>query len=102
MSKPSANAEVEDSPGAMVAASTLADKDPTGIFIRAEEFADTFLFGECLTDPEIGRRARLISWFGLLGFIFGLFFATFYLLIGHYWGAAIVLVCGFSFGSVPF
>ncbi|HEY4415778.1 MAG TPA: ATP-binding protein [Verrucomicrobiae bacterium] len=102
MSKPAANADAENSPSATVTASASAGKTPSGILLRAEEFADAFLFDECLTNPENGRRARLISRFGLLGFFFGLFFATFYLLIGHHWGTGIVLVCGFSFGSVPF
>lgn len=69
---------------------------------RAGEFADSFLFGECLTDPERGRRARLISRFGLLGFLFGLLFAAFYLLIGHHWGAVIVIVCSLGFLATPF
>lgn len=69
---------------------------------RAGEFADSFLFGDCLTNPEPGRRARLISRFGLLGFLFGLLFAVFYLLIGHYWGAGIVAVCSLGFVAAPF
>ncbi|HTL73235.1 MAG TPA: HAMP domain-containing sensor histidine kinase [bacterium] len=69
---------------------------------RAREFADSFLFGACLTDPELGRRARLISRFGLLGFLFGLMFAVFYLLIGHYWGTRIVAVCSLGFVATPF
>ncbi len=68
---------------------------------RAGKFADSFLFGDCLTDLELGRRARLIVRFGLLGFLFGLLFAGFYLLIGHRWGAAIVLVCSLGFVATP-
>jgi signal transduction histidine kinase len=64
-------------------------------------FTDAFLFGDCLTDPEKGRRGRLISRFGLLGFLFGMIFATFYLFIGHRWGAAIVLICSVGFGLTP-
>ncbi len=74
----------------------------TSIFVRAGEFADSFLFGDCLTDPELGRRGRLISRFGFLGFLFGIIFATFYLLIGHHWGAAIVIVCSLGFVVTPF
>ncbi len=55
-----------------------------------------------MTDPELGRRARLIARFGLLGFLFGLIFATFYLLIGHYWGAAIVSICSLGFVATPY
>jgi len=36
-----------------------------------------------LADPETSRRARIITRFGLLGSIFGLMYALFYLLIGH-------------------
>ena len=69
---------------------------------RAGIFADSFLFGDCLTDPELGRRAKLISRFGFLGFLFGMIFATFYMLIGHYWGAAIVVICSLGFAATPF
>jgi signal transduction histidine kinase len=72
------------------------------ILARAGEFADSFLFGDCLTEPELGRRARLISRFGFLGFLFGLIFAGFYLLIGHHWGAVIVIVCSLGFVATPF
>jgi len=68
----------------------------------ASEFADSFLFGEWLTDPELGRRSRLITRFGLLGFLFGLLFAVFYLWIGHYWGTLIVAFCSLGFVVTPF
>jgi signal transduction histidine kinase len=61
-----------------------------------------FLFGDCLTNPEHGRRARLVTWFGLLGFVFGSFYASFYVAIGHHWGVAIVAVCSLGFLSAPF
>ena len=48
---------------------------------------------QLLAEPESARRARLLVRFGLLGSIFGVTYATFYLLIGHYWGALIILVC---------
>jgi signal transduction histidine kinase len=53
-------------------------------------------------DTEPYRRARLITGFGLLGFVFGCIYATFYLLIGHVFGAAIVIVCSLLFAAVPF
>ena len=71
------------------------------LIVRAAKFADTFLFGDCLTQPEPGRRARFIARFGLLGFLFGLVFASFYLLIGHRWGALIVAVCSVGFAATP-
>jgi len=44
-------------------------------------------------DTEPYRRARLITGFGLLGFLFGCAFAAFYLAIGHLWGALIIIAC---------
>jgi hypothetical protein len=41
------------------------------------KYTGTFLFGDCLTDPEKGRRVRLISRFGLRSFLSGMIFATF-------------------------
>lgn len=48
---------------------------------------------EFFSDPENTRRARLITNFGLLGATFGMVYATFYILIGHKWGAGIVIAC---------
>jgi len=53
-------------------------------------------------DTEPYRRARLITGFGLLGAIFGSLYAVFYLLIGHVWGAFIVIVCSLGVASAPF
>ena len=53
-------------------------------------------------DTEPYRRARLITGFGILGFIFGCFYASFYLLIGHVWGATIIIACSLGVASVPF
>ncbi len=39
--------------------------------------------------------------FGLLGFLFGMAYATFYFFIGHYWGTGIVIVCSLGFGIMP-
>lgn len=69
---------------------------------HAGDFTDSFLFADCLTDPEQGRRGRLISRFGFLGFLFGMIFAAFYFLIGHRWGTAIVVVCSLGFVATPF
>lgn len=68
----------------------------------AERFTDSFLFDDCLTDPELGRRAQLIVRFGFLGFLFGLVFATFYLFIGHRWGSAIVMASSLGFAATPY
>jgi signal transduction histidine kinase len=56
---------------------------------------------ELLVDPETARRARLIAHFGLLGSIFGLIYASFYVAIGHLWGAAIIAVCTLGVALTP-
>ena len=57
---------------------------------------------EWLRDAELARRARLIANLGLLGFLFGCFYASFYLAIGHTWGARIIVVCSLAFIGTPF
>ena len=52
------------------------------------------------TEPY--RRARLITGFGVLGFVFGCFYAAFYYAIGHAYGAAIITVCSVAVAVVPF
>ncbi len=68
---------------------------------RTAEMVDAFLYEECHADPELVRRARLVSWFGVLGFVSGMLYAAFYLLVGHSWGVAIVTVCSFGFLAAP-
>lgn len=48
---------------------------------------------ELLENPETVRGAKLIAQFGVLGSLFGLVYAILYILIGHKWGALIVLLC---------
>jgi signal transduction histidine kinase len=57
---------------------------------------------ELFADPERTRQARLISRFGLLGSLFGCVYAMFYVLIGHRWGALIIIVCSLCFAVTPF
>lgn len=52
-------------------------------------------------DTEPYRRARLITGFGVLGFVFGSFYAAFYLLIGHVYGAGIIIVCSLGVACAP-
>jgi len=63
--------------------------------------ADRFVPHSCAGDPEQGRRARLICRFGFLGAIFGAIYAAFYLLIGHYWGTLVIVVCSLGFALMP-
>jgi len=57
---------------------------------------------EFLSDPESTRRARLITGFGLLGVSFGIVYAAFYFLIGHFWGAGIVMACSTGVALTPY
>ena len=66
------------------------------------ELTDFPLPQTLLTDPERARRARLITRFGLLGSLFGITYATFYILIGHKWGALITLCCSLGVAFTPF
>ena len=43
--------------------------------------------------PEDLRRARLIAGFSVLGGFFGAAYSAFYYLIGHHWGALVVIIC---------
>lgn len=67
-----------------------------------ERLVHAFLHEACRHDPELERRARLITNFGFMGFIFGMAYALFYLVIGHYWGVAIIAVCSLGFAAAPF
>ncbi len=53
------------------------------------------------SDPELLRRSRLLTGFGLLGSVFGAVYATFYLCIGHNWGALVIILCSLMFALVP-
>jgi len=56
----------------------------------------------CLNDPELARRAQLLVGFGTLGGLFGLVYAVFYLLIGHYWGTVMIVFCTTGVALTPF
>jgi signal transduction histidine kinase len=57
---------------------------------------------EVFADPERTRHARLVSRFGVLGSFFGCVYALFYVLIGHKWGALIIVICSSCFAVTPF
>lgn len=69
---------------------------------RLDTWAGRVLFPQFLGDPELSRRARLITRFGFLGFFFGMAYAAFYFVIGHYWGAGIIVVCSLAYATAPF
>jgi signal transduction histidine kinase len=56
---------------------------------------------EFFSDTETTRRARLITGFGVLGSSFGLLYSIFYLLIGHRWGATIIILCSTGVVATP-
>ncbi|MDB6029818.1 MAG: signal transduction histidine kinase [Verrucomicrobiales bacterium] len=63
--------------------------------------AGSFVPAELHRDPELERRARLVSRFGLLGSAFGLVYACFYFVLHHYWGVTIVLACSAGVAAAP-
>jgi signal transduction histidine kinase len=69
---------------------------------KATALMDRVVPGEFMADPERARRARLIARFGMLGSVFGSSYAAFYLLIGHYWGATLIVLCSFLVAVTPF
>src|ERR1700733_4120534 len=81
-----------------------ATKPPSGSMARALRRLIMRLAyrDDTSSDPERARHAALISSFGVLGSIFGLIYATFYLFIGHKWGALIVMACSMGFAVTPF
>ncbi len=91
---------------AWIAANTLSQTPPKGA-IRAHKleqigcWLDRTIPPELLATAESHRRARLITRFGIMGGIFGLVYAIFYYLIGHVWGALIVLVCSAAVVLTP-
>ena len=72
-----------------------------GFFVRVNTMMDRLIPEELLHDPEVARRATLISRFGTLGSLFGFFYAAFYLAIGHFWGVAIVVLCSIGVALTP-
>jgi len=67
-----------------------------------DKHADRFIPNNCIHSADSIRRSRFLCRFGILGAIFGAIYATFYTLIGHEWGAAVIVVCSFGFGAMPF
>jgi signal transduction histidine kinase len=69
--------------------------------LRVQKVAERFVPPALKDDAEGRRRAQLFVSLSAVGFAFGLLFGGFYLLIGHYWGAAIVFVCTSALATGP-
>jgi signal transduction histidine kinase len=61
-----------------------------------------FVPPNCLEEPDLARRAQLLVGFGTLGGLFGLVYAIFYFLIGHFWGAGMIVFCTTGVALTPF
>ena len=75
---------------------------PSRILHLFTDWLDQFVVDKFRNNADELRHARLIINFGYLGGVFGLLYSCFYLLVGHYWGAGIVLVCTLGLLSVAF
>jgi signal transduction histidine kinase len=93
-------------PSPAVNAAPDRHSEPAGSFVdrcsrKFGAFLDRQIPAEFFADPEYTRRARLIMGFGVLGSIFGLIYALFYTLIGHKWGATIIVFCSAGVALTP-
>ena len=66
------------------------------------KISESFIPHSLDENAESARKARLIVAFGFLGAAFGYSYAVFYLFIGHFWGAGIIIACSTSAVLVPF
>ena len=71
-------------------------------WFRLLDWLDGFVHDSFRSNPDELRHARLIVNFGFLGGIFGLLYSLFYVLVGHYFGATIVLSCTIGMLLVSF
>jgi signal transduction histidine kinase len=82
------------------------DAMPRGILQRIRQLSlaavEYFTPRSFVDREEDKRRAKMLVGFAILGDLFGFSFAAFYLWIGHYWGAGIILTCCTIFATVPF
>jgi signal transduction histidine kinase len=69
---------------------------------RFSALMDRPIPAQLMADPEQARRARLVTRFGVLGSLFGFTYALFYVLIGHKWGAIIIVCCSTGVAATPF
>lgn len=65
------------------------------------KISESFIPQSLHENVETARKARLIVAFGFLGAAFGYSYAVFYLCIGHYWGAGIIILCSTSAVLAP-
>ncbi len=69
---------------------------------RFRRISESFVPQALHENAETLRKARLIVSFGFLGAAFGCSYALFYLCIGHFWGAGIIIVSSTAAVGVPF
>ena len=86
------------SPGAVDAVAENTASKPAPL----HKLSSYFLPPGFLNDPEVTRRAQLLVGFGTLGGLFGLLYAVFYFLIGHYWGTGMIVFCTAGVALTPF
>ncbi len=92
-----------ENPSTAAAKSTGAGKGLLSSFVlKFGALMDRPIPAELLADSEQTRRARLVTRFGVLGSLFGFTYALFYFLIGHKWGAIIVVCCSTGVAATPF
>jgi signal transduction histidine kinase len=68
----------------------------------ARSFVESFIPAHCHEEAEQLRQARLIVRFAWLGLVSGALYAAFFMLVEHYFGTTIILVCSLGFAGVPF
>ncbi len=86
------------SPGAVDTIATDAPSKHPPLF----KLSSYFIPSVGMDDPEVARRAQLLVGFGTLGGLFGLLYAVFYFLIGHYWGMGMIVFCTAGVALTPF
>jgi len=71
-------------------------------FKRFQRVSEGFIPLALVQNAESNRKARLVVAFGFLGGAFGFSYAAFYFLIGHFYGAWVIVACSTSAVMVPF
>lgn len=84
----------------------LGDRERSSLFGHLvgvlRSFVQGFVPKACEENPEALRRARLITRFAFLGVVSGALYASFFMLVEHYYGVAIIMACTMFFAIVPY